>query len=175
MKHLILSIIFVFSVPAFAEDALPPNLPEGPPEIKIDPGQVQKEAENLMKACRISYEKMLKKNRFKPELITKASRDVCLCIAKDVKRRQDVEELQFLAKNFRDQIDDDAELSEDESLFLHTLDSTEANCRRNTKYRFGDREPTFLNKSDKTQNPEAGEKNATSRKIDPKKNRHSNN
>lgn len=76
---------------------------------------------------------------------------------KDTKRRQDTDELTFLVKKYLDQLDDDAELGEVQDMYLHSNENTEANCRENPIYRFGDPEPTMTDKSKKST---SGTKNA---------------
>lgn len=120
-------------------------LPKGPPEEKIDPGLVQKHSEALMKACRTSTESDLRKQNVAASKIEGRARDICFCIAKDIKRRDDPREMELItkyissSKQTRTEIDE--KINDEQAIWLHEFDKLEQNCRKNPKYRFGMPEP----------------------------------
>jgi hypothetical protein len=119
--------------PALAQ--YPPALPPGPPEKKVDPGMVQKSAEALLKACRSAKERELKGKG--STNVTDRAKDICFCIAKDLRRRDDTDEMSFMTKYIQDKFDDDHVFTEEQDLWLHEFSKTEKNCGVNPKYRFG--------------------------------------
>lgn len=137
----ILFVHLLASANAFAQKL--PALPRDPPQENemVDEGYVSKSAEALMKSCRSAKERELGAKGIAKSQIQSRARDICFCIAKDVKRRHHVPEMDFLNKYVKDQFDDDHVYTEEEDLWLHEYGKTEKNCSLNPKYRFGQPEP----------------------------------
>ncbi|MBX3019048.1 MAG: hypothetical protein KF767_14265 [Bdellovibrionaceae bacterium] len=139
LLFLVLAIHLLAGASALAYNPKP--LPPGPPEENVDPGLVQKSAEALMQSCRVAKERELTGQGIAKAKVAARAKDVCFCIAKDVKRRDDATEMDFLSRYVRDLFDDDHVFTEEEDLWLHEYSKTEKNCGLNPKYRFGQPEP----------------------------------
>lgn len=147
MKSLIFSafslLILFVSMSLASERSLAqkmPPLPKGPPEqVRVDVGAVKKATELLFDTCRSFTNRQTQG----PQTAAKSKkvREFCLCVAKDIQRREDLGELKLISQHYRGQIAEDANLSDIQSLHLHELSKTEENCRRDPNYRFGAPEP----------------------------------
>lgn len=129
---------------AFAQVVDPealPVLPKAPPVVRIDAGAVQKGAETLNRSCLKFKVRHLKGRGLNVVAAQAQAKDFCFCVAKDVKRREDVREMSFLSNFYLDKIADDAKLSDQQGILLHELDKLEKNCEADPKYRFGMPEP----------------------------------
>lgn len=146
MKNPILSPLFAAVLTSFLATAAlaqnRPSLPRDPPQDDVvDEGLVLKNAEALMKSCRSAKERELKGQGLKGSSVGERAKSVCFCIAKDIKRRDDVKEMGFITTYLKDQFDDDHVYTEEQDLWLHEFGKTEKNCTLNPKYRFGQPEP----------------------------------
>lgn len=157
-KHLMMSFFMALNIALGSQLAVAqkmPPLPAGPPVKKINATDVSKHAEQFMNACKVIKSRILKGKGVAVAQIDKQASKFCFCVAKDVKRRNDVNEMSFLTKYYRDEIDDDAKLSDEQDIYIHELEKLEDNCDKDPQYRYGMKEPRLPDTGTSTSSKES--------------------